>query len=250
MGGNKKKFYAVASGRKPGIYTDWSGQHGAQAQVSGFSGAVFKGFASLLEAESFLRRKRNAKPRKASPPRKTRAPAARPALGPGELQAQEGMITLYTDGGCINNPGPGGYGVVCLANGEKTERSGGFRLTTNNRMELMACIVGLQSLKTPERVRLYSDSKYVVDGITKGWAARWQANGWMRNKREAAENADLWAQLLTLCGRHRVEFVWVRGHAGNPGNERCDALATREALRDGLPPDEAYERGRTVPSFR
>jgi len=245
MGGIKKKFYAVAAGRKPGIYTEWSGQHGAQAQVSGFPGAVFKGFAARSEAESFMRRNRNTKSRRMSPPRKARPPATRPGAGPELSQTPEGIVTLYTDGGCINNPGPGGYGAVCLANGQKTELSGGFRLTTNNRMELMACIVGLQSLKTPARIRLYSDSKYVVDSVSKGWAVRWQANGWMRNKKEAAENADLWAQLLALCDRHRVEFVWVRGHAGNPGNERCDTLATQAALHNDLPPDAAYERAKT-----
>jgi ribonuclease HI len=149
---------------------------------------------------------------------------------------------MYTDGGCHNNPGPGGYGVV-IKNGQKTvELSGGYRRTTNNRMELLACIVGLRHLKEPLAVTVHSDSQYVVNGITKGWARGWQKNGWKKSNREPALNRDLWKQLLEVCDQHDVDFQWVKGHAGIEENERCDELANKEAVKDGLPADEGYER--------
>ena len=151
-------------------------------------------------------------------------------------------VRLYTDGGCIGNPGPGGYGVVLLSGGRRKELSDGYRLTTNNRMELMAVIVGLEALKGRRRVALYSDSKYVLDALSKGWAARWRANGWRRNMRERAVNPDLWERLLAPCEAHDMTFHWVKGHSGNPHNERCDRLATKAAARPHLPADEEYER--------
>lgn len=152
------------------------------------------------------------------------------------------QVTLYTDGGCINNPGPGGYGVVLLYNSHRRELSGGYRLTTNNRMEILAAICGLAALREPCRVTLFSDSQYLVNAIEKGWARRWQANGWMRNKREKAVNQDLWARLLELCRIHAVTFEWLRGHAGHGENERCDQLATSAARGTDLEVDEGYEK--------
>lgn len=149
-------------------------------------------------------------------------------------------VTVYTDGACLGNPGPGGYGVVLLYNAHRRELAGGFRLTTNNRMEMMAAIVALSALKLPCQVTLHSDSQYLVDAVEKGWARRWRANGWMRNKKERAVNPDLWERLLDLCERHEVAFRWVRGHAGNPENERCDRLATEAARAADLPPDSGY----------
>jgi ribonuclease HI len=154
-------------------------------------------------------------------------------------------IAIYTDGSCRGNPGPGGYGVIIVTGEKRVEIAEGFRLTTNNRMEMMACIAALRTLEGRSDVVLYSDSSYVVNGITKGWAHKWRANRWMRTKSEAAENSDLWAQLLELCDVHRVRFVWVRGHAGHPENERCDELATTAALGAGLKEDRAYIQGRT-----
>ena len=116
----------------------------------------------------------------------------------------------------------------------------GYLLTTNNRMELLAAIVGLEALKRPCNVTLYSDSRYLVDAVSKGWAARWRKNGWMRNKREAAVNPDLWERLLILLERHNAEFRWVRGHSGDPDNERCDALASAAARQANLPSDPGY----------
>jgi ribonuclease HI len=154
---------------------------------------------------------------------------------------QRKHIIIYTDGSALGNPGPGGYGVVLKYNGYRKELSGGFRKTTNNRMELYAIIIALQALKNPSRVTLYTDSQYVVKAINKGWIKRWQANGWMRNKKEPALNVDLWVELLPLLELHEVEFVWLRGHVGNPDNERCDRLAKQAAQRSDLPPDSAYE---------
>lgn len=151
-------------------------------------------------------------------------------------------VTIYTDGACLGNPGPGGYGVVLLYGNQRKEMAAGFRLTTNNRMEMMGAIAGLQALKTPCVVTLYSDSQYVVNAIKQGWAKKWRANGWMRNKKERAVNPDLWEELLTLCDRHQVTFTWVRGHAGNTENERCDRLAVQAANQTELSRDEGYEK--------
>jgi ribonuclease HI len=134
-------------------------------------------------------------------------------------------VMMYTDGGCINNPGPGGYGVVLVYDSHRKELSGGFQRTTNNRMEIFAAIAGLEALKEPCRVTLISDSQYLVFAIQKGWARKWKANGWMRNNKEKAINPDLWERLLSLCDIHAVQFEWIRGHAGHPENERCDELA-------------------------
>lgn len=150
------------------------------------------------------------------------------------------IVTLYTDGGCVPNPGAGGYGAVVISEHQREELSGGFQWTTNNRMELFAAIAGLESLKKPSQVKLVSDSRYLVDAMTQGWAKRWRNKGWQRTPREKAINADLWARLLTLCEVHDVHFQWVKGHAGHEMNERCDALAMAALKRPGLPADEGY----------
>ena len=150
-------------------------------------------------------------------------------------------VIIYTDGACIGNPGPGGYGAVLLSEENRKELSGGYAETTNNRMELMAAIVGLEALERPCDVILYSDSKYLVDAIEKGWARKWKANSWMRNRRERAINPDLWERLLSLTEKHNVAFKWVRGHAGVKENERCDQLATTAAKGGGLPADPGYK---------
>jgi ribonuclease HI len=150
-------------------------------------------------------------------------------------------VTVYTDGACISNPGPGGYAAILAAGGIRKELTGGRRLTTNNRMELLAAIVALEVLKWPCRVTLHSDSLYLVDALMKGWAKRWRANGWKRNQKEYAVNADLWERLLDACEKHEVKFVWVRGHAGHPENERCDLLSVAAARAVGLAADTGYE---------
>jgi ribonuclease HI len=151
-------------------------------------------------------------------------------------------VTIYTDGGCIKNPGPGGYGTVLIYGSHRKELSGGFRSTTNNRMEIYAAIAGLESIKEPCQVTLYSDSQYLVNAIQKGWARRWRANGWRRSNKEKAINPDLWERLLKLCEMHTVRFEWVRGHAGQIENERCDQLAGTAARSSHLAIDEGYEK--------
>lgn len=134
-------------------------------------------------------------------------------------------IEIFTDGACSGNPGPGGYGVILRYKETSKELWGGEPETTNNRMELTAVITGLSALKEPCSVKLYSDSKYIIDAVTKGWARKWQANGWVKGDKKPALNSDLWEKLLALLEIHRVEFIWVKGHAGHPENERCDELA-------------------------
>ena len=137
-------------------------------------------------------------------------------------------VKLYTDGACRGNPGKGGYGAILVYGKYEKEISGGERETTNNRMELMAAIVGLEALKEPCEVTLYSDSKYLVDAYNEGWVFSWERNSWKRGK-EPLKNPDLWQRLFELTGRHHVTFIWVKGHNGNPYNERCDELATSYA---------------------
>jgi ribonuclease HI len=152
------------------------------------------------------------------------------------------QVTIYTDGACEPNPGPGGYGVVLIYGNHRRELSGGFRLTTNNRMEVYAAIKGLEVLKHPCKVTLYSDSEYLVNAMTQGWAKRWKENDWWRNKQEKAANTDSWDKLLSLCEMHEVEFVWVKGHAGHLENERCDQLSYLALEQSDLPVDEGYEQ--------
>lgn len=137
-------------------------------------------------------------------------------------------VTLYTDGACSGNPGPGGWGAILMFGEHKKELSGGEKNTTNNRMELTAVIQGLQALKEPCTVELYSDSKYVLDALDKGWAVSWRARGWKKADKKPALNPDLWEILLNLCEIHNVNLHWVKGHAENPFNNRCDELAVGE----------------------
>lgn len=151
------------------------------------------------------------------------------------------QVALYTDGACSGNPGPGGYGIILSHGSKRREMSAGFRLTTNNRMELRAAIVGLQTLRYKCHVTLYTDSQYVTQGIVQGWAKKWRANGWRRSKKDKAVNVDLWSQLLDLCDQHEVEFAWIKGHAGHSENECCDRLAVMAAQSPDLLVDTGYE---------
>lgn len=149
-------------------------------------------------------------------------------------------VTIYTDGACVGNPGPGGFAAVLICGEARREIAGGYRHTTNNRMELMAAIAALQALKRPCAVTLYSDARYVVDGVMNGTMRRWRGLGWRRGG-DAVPNADLWEQLLLLCEQHEVAFHWVAGHTGVSGNERCDELAEAAARAAELPCDDGYE---------
>ena len=141
------------------------------------------------------------------------------------------QVEIFTDGACSGNPGPGGWGAVLRYNGREKELSGGEKNTTNNRMELTAAISALSALKEPCSVTLYSDSKYLVDGMSKGWAKGWRAKGWRKSDGKPALNPDLWQQLLDLFERHQVELVWIKGHNEHPENERCDRLAVAESKK-------------------
>lgn len=134
-------------------------------------------------------------------------------------------VEIFTDGACSGNPGPGGWGAILRFNGKEKELFGGSKETTNNRMELTAAIEALKALKEPCKVILTTDSKYLADGITKGWAESWKKNGWRKADKKPALNVDLWEEILKLFSKHQVEIVWVKGHNGHAENERCDALA-------------------------
>lgn len=140
-------------------------------------------------------------------------------------------VDIFTDGACSGNPGPGGWGAILRFNGIEKELSGGERETTNNRMEMTAVISALSALKESCEVTLYSDSKYIIDSVTKGWAVSWRARGWKKADKSPALNADLWEKLLILLEKHKVTFEWVKGHAGHPENERCDTLAVNESRK-------------------
>jgi ribonuclease HI len=241
---SKKKYYAIARGRETGIFSSWFGTGNAEQQVRGFAGARYKGFPTIDEARSWIKEQQSAGADK-QPARKKRSSVKSKQITP-EVSTEQADFIVYTDGGCSCNPGPGGYGAVILADGKRKELSGRFKHTTNNRMELMGCIMALKSIKSGASVIVHSDSQYVVNGISKGWAAKWQAQGWMRNKKDAAVNYDLWQELLDACEPLNARFVWVKGHAGNAENERCDELATQGAASGKQVCDSNYESGHTT----
>jgi ribonuclease HI len=218
----KKKFYAVRRGHRTGIFTAWFGPDGAQVQVQGFAGAEYRGFASRREAEAFMQGA---------------------AHGGKEAQTDpDDSIIVYTDGGALGNPGPGGYGVVIITpEAERREMSGGYRLTTNNRMELMGCIVALDNLDGSRPIILHSDSRYMVDAINKNWVFNWKKRGWRKADGNPAKNQDLWKRLVAIIEAKTVSFRWVKGHAGHQWNERCDQLAGQAMAQPDLPADTVYE---------
>lgn len=149
-------------------------------------------------------------------------------------------LVIHTDGACLGNPGPGGYAAVWEADDGPRELSGGRRLTTNNRMELLAAIVALEALAEPTKVVLVTDSRYVHDAIEKRWLAGWQKRGWVNAEKKPVKNQDLWRRIIPLLARHSVSFRWVRGHTGHADNERCDVLAKQAANSRNLPADDGY----------
>jgi ribonuclease HI len=148
-------------------------------------------------------------------------------------------ITIYTDGAARGNPGPGGYGAVLISGKHRLEKTEGFRLTTNNRMELLAVIVGLESLKKPgSKVTVYTDSRYVADAVEKGWVFQWESKTFRKKK-----NPDLWTRFLRIYRKHNVRLVWVKGHASNRENELCDRMAVESSIKKDLQEDSGYEAG-------
>lgn len=150
-------------------------------------------------------------------------------------------IIIYTDGSSLGNPGPGGYGIVICDEGKNKELSKGFRKTTNNRMEVLAAIVALESIEKNGKVVIYSDSSYLVNAVNQRWLDKWQKNGWKTANKKPVKNMDLWKRLLIQLKKHSIRWVWVKGHAGNKNNERCDVLAVEAAKSQNLLADEGYE---------
>jgi ribonuclease HI len=149
-------------------------------------------------------------------------------------------VVIYTDGACTGNPGPGGYGAVIMRDGVRKELSGGYRLTTNNRMELQALVAALSEIESHCHLEIYSDSQYMIGGFKKGWVANWKRNGWQTAAKEPVQNRDLWLKLDSLLALHNAAFNWVRGHSSNPENNRCDELAVKAAHGKDLQEDTGY----------
>ena len=212
-----KKFYAVKRGRKTGLYTVWAE---CAAQVKGFQGAVYKGFMTENEARAWL----------GGADARTEQPRA--AAEMAEPSAPDADYIIHTDGSCLRNPGgAGGWAAVIetAATGAVEEKSGGDPETTNNRMELTAALMALTAVPEGARVALYTDSQYLKNAFTKFWLPAWKKRGWKKADGEPVLNQDLWVQLDAAFAARQVQFHWVKGHAGNPRNERCDALARAEA---------------------
>lgn len=212
-----KKFYAVKRGRKTGLYTVWAE---CAAQVKGFQGAVYKGFMTEEEARAWL----GGADARAEQPR-VAAEMAAPS-------APDADYIIHTDGSCLRNPGgAGGWAAVIetAATGAVEEKSGGAPETTNNRMELTAALMALSAVPEGARVALYTDSQYLKNAFTKFWLPAWKKRGWKKADGEPVLNQDLWVQLDAAFAARQVQFHWVKGHAGNPRNERCDVLARAEA---------------------
>ncbi|RLB92100.1 MAG: ribonuclease HI [Deltaproteobacteria bacterium] len=228
------KYYAVAQGRKTGIFTTWTE---TEQQVRGFANAIFKSFKTRQEAETFLKNPSFSPgpPKKGS--NKIRSDKLQ-RVYPSVEDYPKNTIVVYTDGGAIGNPGPGGYGVVIQ---DRKELFGGYNLTTNNRMELKAVMVAMEALEGEKNpIVLHSDSKYVINGLTKGWAQNWKKRNWVKSDGKPAMNADMWARLLELQAGLDITFKWVKGHAGDPLNERCDELANKTARNKNMPDDRGY----------
>lgn len=212
-----KKFYAVKRGRKTGLYTTWAE---CAAQVKGFQGAVYKGFMTENEARAWL----------GGADARTEQPRA--AAEMAAPSAPDADYIIHTDGSCLRNPGgAGGWAAVIetTATGAVEEKSGGDPETTNNRMELTAALMALSAVPEGARVALYTDSQYLKNAFTKFWLPAWKKRGWKKADGEPVLNQDLWVQLDAAFAARQVQFHWVKGHAGNPRNERCDVLARAEA---------------------
>ncbi len=220
----KKNYYAVKIGRKPGIYKTWEE---CLAHVNGFADAKYRGFSSLEDAEAYLKHDGDTD--------KTSLPTA-------EEFTHLKKVFIYTDGTTIGNPGIGGYAAVLIYGNHRKEISGGMRLTTSPRMELMAALVGLGRLNTKCSVTVSSDSKYLIDSMELGWAENWRAHGWEKKDGNPVANIDLWKQLFQQCDKHDVTFEWIAGHESNPEDERCDKLARQALAEDHLPPDWGFEK--------
>lgn len=253
MSNKKKQYYVVVNGYEPGIYSRWFGVGEAAEQVENFPEAIFKGFYTREEAINWLKEFSIETLQQFAPnlmeylDEETDSSPTLAATVAELLKSEK--VVIFTDGSANPKTGTGGYGIILKYKGHVKKLSGGFRKTTSNRMEIVACIEGLRALKQKSSVVIFSNSLYVVNSISKGWARKWQVQGWMRNDRERAENSDLWVILLALCDHHHVEFRWVKGHNSTKENERCDQLAMEASQKRNLPVDEFIEKTRNAGSF-
>ncbi len=235
-----KKVYAVFQGHQPGIFESWDE---TSNHVKGFRGAKYKSFADRESAIAWLRECVLAANEPVSQNLidilKTQTNNTSAQSIPNVFR-DNGKIIIHTDGGASPNPGVGGYGVVLQKGSRRKELSQGYQLTTNNRMEMMAVIAALQELNESSEVILYTDSKYVVDSITKRWVYNWKKRGWKKSDGKRPENVDLWEVLIALLDQHQVDFRWVKGHAGHTENERCDALVAEARKNKHLLVDTGY----------
>jgi len=236
-----KKIYAVFQGHQPGLFDSWEK---ASQQVKNFKGAKYKSFSHRDSAITWLRECVLAAKEPVAQhiidiikTQNDKVTSASKATNPG----LNGKIIIHTDGGASPNPGVGGYGVVMQKGSRRKELSAGYQLTTNNRMEMMAVIVALQTLNESSDVELYTDSKYVVDSITKRWVYGWKKRGWKKSDGKRPENVDLWEVIIPLLEEHQVEFHWVKGHAGHAENERCDVLVSEARKNKNLFVDTGYK---------
>ena len=222
-----KKVYAVKRGRTTGLFMSWAE---CRAQIDGFAGAVYKGFMTLGEAQAWLwgAASDTADAQTAWPNEGVRAKKKMPLAG----SPAPADYTVYTDGSCLRNPdGPGGFAAVIISrDGAVREIAGGEPRTTNNRMELRAGIEALKSLPEGSVLDFYTDSQYLRNAFVKRWLSAWKRRGWLTAAGEPVKNQDLWQAMEAACARHTIRFHWVKGHAGNRFNERCDLLARQQAL--------------------
>jgi len=245
MSKQKKQYYVVVHGRAPGIYNQWFGEGGAANQVTNFPEAIYKGFYTREEAIAWLKELGKDTLSALAPNLLDLLYDSPPASQSENIEEllQNGKVVIHTDGSVFVNPGAGGYAAILRHKAHRKVISGGFQNTTNNRMELMACIEGLKALKQKSSVVIFSDSRYVVDAMTEGWTIKWRANGWIKNDKSKVSNIDLWKKLLDLCGQHNVEFRWIRGHYVDKNNERCDYLAMQAARQPNLQVDTGFING-------
>lgn len=224
-----KKIYAVKNGRTPGIFLTWDA---CKAQVDGFPKAVFKSFPTIEEATAYLGLGGGVT--KTKPPVKPKTTKTKPFVTipePDNAVIDENTIVIYTDGSCLKNPGgPGGHAAIIKIGEKMQEVVGSESSTTNNRMEMKAAIEALKVFPQPTSVVLHTDSQYLKNGFTNGWVKNWKCNGWMTRSKEPVKNQELWIELDRLISLHKVTWKWVKGHNGNPLNERCDELAVGAAM--------------------
>ena len=238
----KKQYYAVVKGRKPGIYRTWFGAGGAAEQVQGIDDARYRGFYTEEEMALWLQGLPQEVLKQEAPELARFAAEFENGQSSQEDEIKAlldlGKVVVFTDGSADTQTRRGGYGAVIRDGKKRMELSGGYRGTTNNRMELTAVIKALETLKKKSDVVVFSDSQYVVRAMMEGWVDNWRVNGWARDKGQKLMNADLWQQLDILCAKHTVMFEWVRGHSGTRENERCDRLAVSAGQGRNLPMDK------------